>query len=105
MVKAMGMRPRIVIVGAGIAGLTAAVALAQPGRPGAALVSYQRQRWRNAALTTLLARTFGGMGQLDRHLTRATRDALVRTMPLSVQLRQLDLVVGRPPAKQLTQGR
>jgi uncharacterized protein with NAD-binding domain and iron-sulfur cluster len=48
------MGPKIVIMGGGIAGLTAAVA----------------------------------------------RNALVRAMPLSVQLRQLDLVVGRPLTKQ-----
>ena len=75
--------------------VTLADCLAQASGLGAALASYQRQRWRNAALTTLLARTFGGMGQLDRHLTCATRNALVRAMPLSVQLRQLDLVVGQ----------
>jgi len=48
----------------------------------------------------MLARTFGNMGQLDRQLTCGARDALVRAMPLSVQLRQLDLVVGRPPSWQ-----
>jgi hypothetical protein len=42
----------------------------------------------------------GNMGQLDRHLTCGARDALVRAMPLSVQLGQLDLVVGRPPTTQ-----
>lgn len=80
--------------------VTLADCLAQGGSVGAALVSYQRQRWRNAALTTLLARTFGGMGQLHRPLTCGARDALVRAIPLSVQLRQLDLVVGRPPTSQ-----
>jgi 2-polyprenyl-6-methoxyphenol hydroxylase-like FAD-dependent oxidoreductase len=78
--------------------VTLADCLAEPGGLQAALVNYQRRRWRNAAVTTLLARTFGGMGQLDRRLTCGARDALVRAMPLSVQLRQLDLVVGRPSA-------
>lgn len=80
--------------------VTLAGCLAQGDGLGAALASYQRQRWRNAAVTTLLARTFGGMGQLDRRLSCAARDALVRAMPLSVQLRQLDFVVGRPLTKQ-----
>ena len=76
--------------------VTLADCLAHGGSLRAALASYQRQRWRNAAFTTMLARTFGTMGQLDRRLTCGARDALVRAMPLSVQLRQLDLVVGRP---------
>jgi 2-polyprenyl-6-methoxyphenol hydroxylase-like FAD-dependent oxidoreductase len=80
--------------------VTLADCLAQGGSLDAALVSYQRQRWRNAAFTTVLARTFGNMGQLDRNLTCGARDALVRAMPLSVQLRQLDLVVGRPLTSQ-----
>jgi 2-polyprenyl-6-methoxyphenol hydroxylase-like FAD-dependent oxidoreductase len=74
--------------------VTLADCLVQAGSLDAVLVNYQRRRWRNAALTTLLARTFGSMGQLDRHLTCGARDALVRAMPLSIQLRQLDLVVG-----------
>ena len=80
--------------------VTLADCLARGGSLGAALASYQQQRWRNAAITTMLARAFGTMGQLDRHLTCGARDALVRAMPLSVQLRQLDLVVGRPPSGQ-----
>ena len=80
--------------------VTLADCLTQPSSLDVALVNYQRRRWRNAALTTLLARTFGGMGQLDRPLTCGARDALVKAMPLSVQLRQLDLVVGRPPTSQ-----
>ena len=76
--------------------VTLADCLAQGGSLPAALASYQRRRWRNALFTTVLARTFGGVGQLDGRLTCAARDGLVRSMPLSVQLRQLDLVVGRP---------
>jgi 2-polyprenyl-6-methoxyphenol hydroxylase-like FAD-dependent oxidoreductase len=79
--------------------VTLADCLAQAGRLDAALADYQRQRWRNATLTTVLARTFGRMGQADRHLSCAARDALVRALPLPVQLRQLDLVVGRPLAR------
>jgi 2-polyprenyl-6-methoxyphenol hydroxylase-like FAD-dependent oxidoreductase len=85
--------------------VTLADCLAQGGSLGAALVGYQRQRWRNAAFTTMLARAFGNMGQLDRSLTCGARDALVRAMPLSVQLRQLDLVVGRPPTRQPARSR
>jgi 2-polyprenyl-6-methoxyphenol hydroxylase-like FAD-dependent oxidoreductase len=79
--------------------VTLADCLAQAGRLDTALADYQRHRWRNAALITMLARTFGRMGQADSHLSCAARDALVRAMPLPVQLRQLDLVVGRPLAK------
>lgn len=78
--------------------VTLADCLAQPGSLDTALLNYQRRRWRNAALTTLLARTFGSLGQMDRHHICGARDALVRAMPLSIQLRQLDLVVGRPQA-------
>lgn len=85
--------------------VTLAGCLAQRGSLPAALASYQRQRWRNAAFTTLLARAFGTMGQLDQHLTCGARDALIQAMPLSVQLRQLDLVVGRPPARQTAKPR
>ena len=85
--------------------VTLAGCLADGGSLHAALASYQRQRWRNAAFTTMLARAFGTMGQLDRHLTCGARDALVRATPLSVQLRQLDLVVGRPPAGQAAKPR
>jgi 2-polyprenyl-6-methoxyphenol hydroxylase-like FAD-dependent oxidoreductase len=85
--------------------VTLADCLARPGSPDAGLVDYQRRRWRNAALTTFLARTFGNMGQLDRPLTCGARDALVKAMPLSVQLRQLDLVVGRPPTRKTAESR
>jgi 2-polyprenyl-6-methoxyphenol hydroxylase-like FAD-dependent oxidoreductase len=61
-----------------------------------ALNAYQRRRWRTAAITTLVARSSGTMGQWDGHLTCASRDAMFRALPLPLQLRQLDLVVGRP---------
>jgi 2-polyprenyl-6-methoxyphenol hydroxylase-like FAD-dependent oxidoreductase len=74
---------------------TLADCLAEAGDPRAALREYQRRRWRNAARTTLLARGSGRLGQWDGRLTCAARNALLRAMPLSLQLRQLDLVIGR----------
>jgi 2-polyprenyl-6-methoxyphenol hydroxylase-like FAD-dependent oxidoreductase len=59
----------------------------------AALRSYQRRRWRNAAATTLIARQVGAMGQWKGRATCAARDAMMRATPRSVQLRQLDLVL------------
>ena len=73
---------------------TLAGCLAEAGGPQAALREYQRRRWRNAARTTLLARSSGSMGQWDGRLICAARDAVLAAMPLSLQLRQLDLVVG-----------
>ena len=73
---------------------TLASCLAEASDPRAALREYQRRRWRNAARTTLLARSFGNTGQWDGRLTCAARNALLRAMPLSLQLRQLDLVIG-----------
>jgi 2-polyprenyl-6-methoxyphenol hydroxylase-like FAD-dependent oxidoreductase len=74
---------------------TIADCLAEAGDPRVALREYQRRRWRNAARTTLLARGSGRLGQWDGRLTCTARDALLRAMPLSLQLRQLDLVIGR----------
>jgi 2-polyprenyl-6-methoxyphenol hydroxylase-like FAD-dependent oxidoreductase len=74
---------------------TLASCLAEAGDPPAALAGYQRRRWRSAARTTLLARSSGSMGQWDGRLTCAARNAVLRAMPLSLQLRQLDLLVGR----------
>lgn len=54
----------------------------------------QKARWRNAAITTLMARQMGSMGQWEGRVACAVRDAMTRAMPLSLQLRQLDLVVG-----------
>jgi 2-polyprenyl-6-methoxyphenol hydroxylase-like FAD-dependent oxidoreductase len=59
----------------------------------AALRAYQRRRWRIAAATTLIARQIGAMGQWKGRATCAARDVLMRTTPLSVQLRPLDLVL------------
>ena len=60
----------------------------------AALREYQQRRWRNAAITTLMARTMGTMGQWDGRMTCAARNTLIRAIPLSLQLRQFDLVLG-----------
>lgn len=64
----------------------------------AGLLSYQRQRRRNAAITTMIARTMAATGQLHGRLSCVARDAMITALPLPVLLRQLDLVVGRPPA-------
>jgi 2-polyprenyl-6-methoxyphenol hydroxylase-like FAD-dependent oxidoreductase len=67
----------------------------------AALREYQQRRWRNAAITTLLARTMGTMGQWDGRMTCTVRNTLTRAIPLSLHLRQFDLVLGatRQPSK------
>jgi 2-polyprenyl-6-methoxyphenol hydroxylase-like FAD-dependent oxidoreductase len=64
----------------------------------AGLLGCQRQRWRNAAVTTMIARTMASTGQRHGRYSCAARDALVAALPLPVMLRQLDLVVGRPQA-------
>ena len=73
---------------------TIAACLAASRDPRAALREYQKARWRNAAITTLMARQMGSIGQWEGRIACAVRDALTRAMPLSLQLRQLDLVVG-----------
>jgi 2-polyprenyl-6-methoxyphenol hydroxylase-like FAD-dependent oxidoreductase len=60
-----------------------------------ALRAYQHRRARNAAVTTLLARTFGIAGQWEADILCSLRDTILRAMPLSVQLRQLDWIIGR----------
>jgi 2-polyprenyl-6-methoxyphenol hydroxylase-like FAD-dependent oxidoreductase len=75
-------------------GTTLAKCLAETNDPQAALREYQRQRWRTAARITLLAHGTGRMGQWNGRLACSTRNALLRAMPPSLQLRQLDLVVG-----------
>ena len=71
-----------------------ATCLAASRHPSAALQAYQRRRWRNAAASTLIARRVGAMGQWQGRAACAVRDALMRNTPRSVQLRQLDLVLG-----------
>jgi len=68
----------------------------------AALREYQQRRWRNAAITTLMARTMGTMGQWEGRMTCTARNTLTRAIPLSLQLRQFDLVLGatRQPSRQ-----
>jgi hypothetical protein len=46
----------------------------------------------------LLARYIGAMGQWQGRTACAVRDTLMRTAPMSVQLRQLDLVLDLRPA-------
>ena len=77
---------------------TLAACLAASRDTRAALQAYQQRRWRNAATATLIARNVGAMGQWKGRLTCAARDALMRAVPLPLQLRQLDLVLdaGRP---------
>ena len=72
----------------------------------AALREYQQRRWRNAAITTLMARTMGAMGQWEGRMTCTARNTLTRAIPLSLQLRQFDLVLGatRQASRQLPAG-
>jgi 2-polyprenyl-6-methoxyphenol hydroxylase-like FAD-dependent oxidoreductase len=83
---------------------TLADCLAEPGDPRAALRAYQQRRWRNAAATTLLARNSGTMGQWDGRIACAPRDALMPVMPLPLQLRQLDLILGGARKASTTRG-
>jgi len=62
----------------------------------AAFRDYQQRRWRNAAAATLMARNMGAMGQWKSHTTCTARNTLIRSLPLSLQLRQFDLVLGAP---------
>jgi 2-polyprenyl-6-methoxyphenol hydroxylase-like FAD-dependent oxidoreductase len=78
-----------------------AACLAASRHPSAALQAYQRRRWRNAAASTLIARRVGAMGQWHGRAACAVRDLLMRTAPRSVQLRQLDLVLGLPADRDL----
>ena len=72
---------------------TLATCLAASRDTRAALREYQQRRWRNAATTTLLARNAGAMGQWKGRMTCAARDAMMRATPLSLQLRQLDVIL------------
>jgi len=62
----------------------------------AAIRDYQQRRWRNAAAATLMARNMGAMGQWKGHRVCTARNTLIRSLPLSLQLRQFDLVLGAP---------
>ena len=72
---------------------TLAACLAASRHTRAALREYQQRRWRNAATTTLIARNTGAMGQWKGRMTCAARDAMMRATPLSLQLRQLDVIL------------
>jgi hypothetical protein len=61
-----------------------------------ALYMYRRSRYRNAGIAVLFSRVWGGAAQWEGRLTCAVRDNLVRAMPFSLQLRQLDLVIQKP---------
>ena len=74
---------------------TLAACLAAVSYSPAALREYQQRRWRNAAINTMLARAVGIMGQWDGRIACTARDSLTRALPLSLQLRQFDLVLGR----------
>lgn len=73
---------------------TLATCLAAARDSRTALREYQQRRWRNAALTTLMARTMGTMGQWEGRIPCTARDTLTRAIPLSLQLRQFDLILG-----------
>jgi 2-polyprenyl-6-methoxyphenol hydroxylase-like FAD-dependent oxidoreductase len=73
---------------------TLATCLAASRDTGAAIRDYQRRRWPNAAVTTLMARNMGAVGQRKGHTVCAARNALIGSIPLSLQLRQFDLVLG-----------
>jgi 2-polyprenyl-6-methoxyphenol hydroxylase-like FAD-dependent oxidoreductase len=73
---------------------TLATCLAAGRDAWAAIQEYQRRRRRNAAIATLMTRQMGSMGQWEGRITCTARNALTRTMPLSMQLRQFDLVLG-----------
>jgi 2-polyprenyl-6-methoxyphenol hydroxylase-like FAD-dependent oxidoreductase len=79
--------------------VTLAGCVAATGDLRAALLSYQRQRRRNAAITTMIARTMASTGQRHGRYSCAARDAMITALPLPVLLRQLDLVIGRPQAR------
>jgi 2-polyprenyl-6-methoxyphenol hydroxylase-like FAD-dependent oxidoreductase len=59
------------------------------------LAHYQRRRWRTAAVTTLLARSLGQVGQWEHPVACWARAAALRATPLWLQLRQLDAVMRR----------
>jgi 2-polyprenyl-6-methoxyphenol hydroxylase-like FAD-dependent oxidoreductase len=72
---------------------TLAACLAASRHTRAAMREYQQRRWSNAAITTLIARNTGATGQWKGRMTCAARDAMMRAAPLSLQLRQLDIIL------------
>ena len=85
------MGPKIAIIGDAT---TLATCLAASRDSPAALHEYQQRRWRNAVITTLMARTMGTIGQWEGRVTCTARNTLTQAIPLSLQLRQFDLVLG-----------
>jgi 2-polyprenyl-6-methoxyphenol hydroxylase-like FAD-dependent oxidoreductase len=77
-------------------GVALAKCLADASDVATGLRAYQKRRAGNAALTTLFARGSASIGQLKGRHSCELRDFAFRTMPVTVQLLQLDLVVGRP---------
>lgn len=74
-------------------GTTLAACLLEDKDVPLALHAYRRSRYRNAAIAMFFSRIWGGAGQLEGRRACAIRDRLVKAMPLSLQLRQLDLVI------------
>ena len=75
---------------------TLATCLAASPDTSVAIRDCQQRRWRNAAAATLMARNMGAMGQWKRHTACTARSTLIRSIPLPLQLRQFDLVLGAP---------
>jgi 2-polyprenyl-6-methoxyphenol hydroxylase-like FAD-dependent oxidoreductase len=75
---------------------TLATCLAASRDTRAALRDYQQRRWRNAAAATLMTRNLGAIGQWKGHTVCTARNTLLRSLPLSLLLRQFDLVLGAP---------
>ena len=73
---------------------TLATCLAASRDSRAGLQEYQHRRWRNATITTLMARTMGTMSHWEGRITCTSRNTLTRAIPLSLQLRQFNLVLG-----------
>ncbi len=76
-----------------IDGTTLAHCLTDKDDVSLALQAYRRSRYRNAAIAMVFSRLWGGAGQLEGRRSCAIRNTLLRRMPLSLQLRQLDLVL------------
>lgn len=74
-------------------GVTLGACLSENNDVPSALAAYRRCRYRNATIASLFSRVWGGSSQWEDRLACAIRDRIVRAMPLSLQLRQLDLVI------------
>jgi 2-polyprenyl-6-methoxyphenol hydroxylase-like FAD-dependent oxidoreductase len=83
-------------------GTTLATCLSEKDDVSEAIRAYHKSRYRNAAITMLFSRVWGEASQWDGRLACAMRDKLLRTMPLSLQLRQLDLVIQKADSAQFS---